>query len=34
MRDVIAVQEAAGQTRITNNFVTTAAVVFWIPTWL
>jgi outer membrane beta-barrel protein len=34
MRDVIVLQEAAGQTRITNNFVTTAAVVFWIPTWL
>lgn len=34
VRNVLAVQEAAGQTRITNNLVTTAAVVFWIPTWL
>jgi outer membrane beta-barrel protein len=34
VRNVIAIQEAAGQTRLTNNLVTTAAVVFWIPTWL
>ncbi|MBP9086936.1 MAG: outer membrane beta-barrel domain-containing protein [Kofleriaceae bacterium] len=34
VRNVIAIQEAAGETRITNNLVTTAAVVFWIPTWL
>ncbi len=34
VRNVLAIQEAAGQTRITNNLVTTVAVVFWIPTWL
>jgi outer membrane beta-barrel protein len=34
VRDVIAVQEATGQTRLTNNLVTSVAIVFWIPTWL
>jgi outer membrane beta-barrel protein len=32
-RNVMSIQEAAGQTRLTNNLVTTAALVLWIPTW-
>lgn len=31
-RDYIAVQEAVAETRLTNNFVVTAGIAFWIPT--
>jgi outer membrane beta-barrel protein len=32
LRDVIAVQEAVAETRITNNFMATAGLSLWIPT--
>ncbi|MCA8966257.1 MAG: outer membrane beta-barrel domain-containing protein [Kofleriaceae bacterium] len=31
-RDVMAVQEAVGETRYTNNLVTTAGIALWLPT--
>ncbi|HTM20054.1 MAG TPA: outer membrane beta-barrel domain-containing protein [Kofleriaceae bacterium] len=34
LRDLVAVQEAVAETRITNNFLATAGVSFWIPTGL
>lgn len=34
VRDVIAVQEAVAETRLTNNILTTLGVVLWIPTGL
>ena len=30
-RDLTAIEEIAGQTRFTNNFVTTAGLAFWLP---
>ena len=33
VRDVIAVQEAVTETRITNNIVATMGLAFWIPFW-
>ena len=33
-RDLIAVEEVAGQGRITNNFIATAGLALWIPTGL
>jgi outer membrane beta-barrel protein len=33
-RDLMAVEEIAGETRFTNNFVTTAGLVLWIPSGL
>ena len=32
LRDVIAVQEAAAESRLTNNIMVTAGLAFWIPT--
>lgn len=34
VRDVIAIQEAVAETRLTNNIAATAGVAFWIPTGL
>lgn len=34
VRDIIAVQEAVAETRLTNNIAATAGVAFWIPTGL
>jgi outer membrane beta-barrel protein len=34
VRDLMAVQEAAGETRLTNNLISTAGLVVWIPTGL
>lgn len=34
LRDVIAIQEVAAETRLTNNLVATAGLVVWIPTGL
>ncbi len=34
LRDLIAVQEVAAQTRLTNNIIATAGLVVWIPTGL
>jgi outer membrane beta-barrel protein len=33
-RDLMAVEEVAGETRYTNNFVTTAGIALWIPSGL
>lgn len=33
-RDLVAVQEAVAETRLTNNFLVTAGLSFWIPTGL
>jgi outer membrane beta-barrel protein len=33
-RDLMAVQEVAGETHYTNNLITTAGIAFWIPTGL
>jgi outer membrane beta-barrel protein len=33
VRDVIAVQEAVAETRLTNNIVATLGLAFWIPFW-
>jgi outer membrane beta-barrel protein len=33
-RDLMAVQEIAGETRYTNNFITTAGLALWIPSGL
>jgi outer membrane beta-barrel protein len=34
VRDLMAVQEIAGETHYTNNIITTAGIAFWIPTGL
>ena len=34
VRDLMAVQEIAGETRYTNNIVSTAGIAFYIPTGL
>ena len=34
LRDVVAVQEAVAETRLTNNLMATAGFAIWIPTWL
>jgi outer membrane beta-barrel protein len=34
LRDVIGIQEAVGETRLTNNIVATAGIALWIPTGL
>jgi outer membrane beta-barrel protein len=34
LRDVMAIQEIAGETRYTNNFVTTIGLALWLPTGL
>ena len=34
VRDLMAVQEVAGETRYTNNIISTAGIAFWIPSGL
>jgi outer membrane beta-barrel protein len=34
LRDLAAVEEIAGQARLTNNIIATAGLAFWIPTGL
>ena len=32
LRDVVAVQEAAGESRLTNNILATGGIALWLPT--